>query len=274
MKRFFAAILLILTLLSLCSSVFAAEPKTKITRWILSDGNKSFYVNPVALPEVLYVTSSQGTNTNLSLNDLSIEMNIEDAMPYADAFHKGKFISSLILYGVNTNDQPVLKITISQIFISAFTTGKLMTGPLKDLTKATISFRAAKLSTQKVNASSPAPIKLSTPAGKLNIGKIYLDNKLLTDTRGISEIKGITGDELHISSGGGAAMLEYSPAQFDINYNTTGSLPDWLSNIDTQKNTASYGNLSHKLKYELTSSSSSNKLTIYIELNITGQKDK
>lgn len=272
MKRIFAAVLVLLTLMSICSSVFPADPKTKISRWILVDGSKSFLVKPVALPKALYVKGSQ-TSGKLSINDLALEMNIEDAMPYADWFYKGKFISTLILYGVNTNDQPVLKITLLQSYISAFTTGKLFAGTLKDLTKASLSFRAMKLTTQKVNVSSPAPIKLSTPAGKLNIGKIYLDNTLLSDTRGISEIKGETGENSHISSGGGGSSApEYSIAQFDVNYNSTGSLPDWLASIDTQKINASYANLSHKLKYELTSSSSGNKLIIYIEINITGQE--
>lgn len=273
MKRILSVALVVFIFLSVCNGVFALDPNAKISRWFLSDGTKTFSVKPISLPKVSNNTSAGGIPSTLTISDLYVEMNMEDALPYLDSFNKGTPVQSIILYGVNTSDQAVLKITLTNNFISSFKTGKMLAGNLTDLTKAVVSFYIGKIVTQKVYGSSPAPIKLTSPLKKFNYGKIYLDNILLTDTLGISEIKAELNLSSHVSTGAGSYGPDYSAASLELNYNSVSNLPDWMANFDTQRHpAATTASPYHKIRYELSSTISNDKLAIEIDVTISGQE--
>jgi len=267
MKRLLSVTLTILIIMSLCTSVYAANPaqSLSIMRWVLDDAGENIFIEVIQYPKIKMTGVQYGDSMPVyepNLEEVILQMDLSLSEKYFRLFENGGSIPELILIGANYQDRPVFKISLENCSVSGFTIADLGINRLSTNVKAVIKLKAEKVTTTKLDGSGA---KLQIVYGSnMDTGKLYLNGYEFRKTADLTNIEG-----QRITYGYGSAP-QYNNAELVIEYDEIGTLPNWLADFDST--TDSNINPQCRLRYELSSSTTANKFTFEADLTVIMQE--
>ena len=267
MKRLMSLTLVILIIMSLCTSVYAASPaqSLSIMRWVLDDAGEYTFIEAIQYPKVKMTGVQYGDSMPVyepSLEEVILQMDLSLSEKYFRLFEDGGSIPELVLIGANYQDKPVFKISMENCRVSGFTIADLGINMLSTNVKAVIKLKAEKVTTKKLDA--PEASLQIVYGSNLNMGKLYLNGYEFRKKADLTNIEGQS-----ITSGYGS-VPQYNNAELVIEYDEIGTLPNWLADFDG----TTYSNINPqcKLRYELSSSTTADKFTFEADLTVIAQE--
>lgn len=243
-----------------------APPDTTIKQWLLSDNGKIRAVTPLTLPNI----ALQGPTAKQMLGELSLEMSIQDVVPYFQSFLNRTPIAELILYGVNKDEKPVIKITLRQVIITKFNVNSIVYGANGEGVRGVFSIIASALSTQKL-------VPTGGTAGAITLKDWNRYNKAIVYVNGVEH--SFTGyqEALHgkimVDAGGLTTVKSsFDPIEVLLKYDDVAGFPDWLSSFDSKTTINGNTPKSIKIKYELSSPTTKEKILLELDYLITSEE--